>query len=262
MHPLAWTSRLNAAPISRPATGSRTWRSVPLHFGGGDGVRHSEALDTHRGGGAILMDPPLHYVLVLLKYRVALFDYMTPRGFWRIWSSRIPRGVSTAGSRKICDAPKNRRSPARAPRALYHVGSAVHFDRLSDDVTRGFAQQETIASAISSFVDSRPCGVWRPPAPALHASKNGREVVVYRARTDGVDADAARREFLSEALGQRRHAALDAAYTAAPEPPPVRAAMELRLTIAPPRAAMRGATACVRKNMLFAFRFITSSNSA
>ena len=46
----------------------------------------SEALDTHRGGGAILMDPPLHYVLVLLKYRVALFDYMTPRGFWRIWS--------------------------------------------------------------------------------------------------------------------------------------------------------------------------------
>ena len=46
----------------------------------------SEALDTHRGGGAILLDPPLHYVLMLLKYRVALFDYMTPRGFWRTWS--------------------------------------------------------------------------------------------------------------------------------------------------------------------------------
>jgi hypothetical protein len=46
----------------------------------------SEALDTHRGGGAILMDPSLHYVLLLLKYRVALFQFMTPRGFWRICS--------------------------------------------------------------------------------------------------------------------------------------------------------------------------------
>jgi len=46
----------------------------------------SEALDTHRGGGAILLDPPLHYVLVLLKYRVALYNFMTPRGFWRICS--------------------------------------------------------------------------------------------------------------------------------------------------------------------------------
>jgi hypothetical protein len=46
----------------------------------------SEALDTHRGGGAILVDPPLHYVLVLLRYRVALYNFMTPRGFWRICS--------------------------------------------------------------------------------------------------------------------------------------------------------------------------------
>jgi hypothetical protein len=23
---------------------------------------------------------------MLLKYRVALYNYMTPRGFWRIWS--------------------------------------------------------------------------------------------------------------------------------------------------------------------------------
>ncbi|MGO9240194.1 MAG: hypothetical protein ACLQBJ_05225 [Bryobacteraceae bacterium] len=46
----------------------------------------SEALDAHRGGGAVLMDPPLHYMLVLVKYRVALHQFMTPRGFYRIWS--------------------------------------------------------------------------------------------------------------------------------------------------------------------------------
>lgn len=59
----------------------------------------SEALDTHRGGGAILLDPPLQYVLMLLKYRVALYNYMTPRGFWRIWSrphseSRLYRWIA------------------------------------------------------------------------------------------------------------------------------------------------------------------------
>jgi len=86
MHPLAWTCRAERCTYLQAATGSRTWRFCPLHYGGGDGVRISEALDAHRGGGAILLDPPLHYVLMLLKYRVALYNYMTPRGFARIWS--------------------------------------------------------------------------------------------------------------------------------------------------------------------------------
>jgi hypothetical protein len=46
----------------------------------------SEALDTHRGGGVILLDPPLHYMLLLLKYRVRLFNYLTLRGLLRAWS--------------------------------------------------------------------------------------------------------------------------------------------------------------------------------
>jgi hypothetical protein len=50
----------------------------------GSGI--SEALDTHRGGGVVLLDPPLHYMLVLLKYKVQLFNYLTPRGLWRAWS--------------------------------------------------------------------------------------------------------------------------------------------------------------------------------
>jgi hypothetical protein len=50
----------------------------------GSGI--SEALDTHRGGDVLLLDPPLHYMLVLLKYKVKLFNYLTPRGLWRAWS--------------------------------------------------------------------------------------------------------------------------------------------------------------------------------
>ncbi len=46
----------------------------------------SEALDTHRGGGVALLDPPLVYALKFLKYRVRLFGNMTPRGMWRIWT--------------------------------------------------------------------------------------------------------------------------------------------------------------------------------
>lgn len=48
----------------------------------------SEALDTHRGGGVLLLDPPLVYALKFLKYRVRLFGNMTPSGLWRIWGAR------------------------------------------------------------------------------------------------------------------------------------------------------------------------------
>jgi len=51
----------------RPQLGRGPGDSVPLHFAAVMASGISEALDTHRGGGAILMDPPLHYVLVLLS---------------------------------------------------------------------------------------------------------------------------------------------------------------------------------------------------
>jgi len=122
--------------------------------------------------------------------------------------------------------------------------------------------RKTIASAISSFSTAALRRIGGHLRQRFTRRKMGVKVVVYRARTDGVDADAARREFLSEALGQRRHRGFGRCIHGGAGTSSVRAAMELRLTIAPPRAAMRGATACVRKNMLFAFRFITSSNSA
>lgn len=38
-----------------------------------------------RRGRMFLLDPPLHYLLVLARYRVGLFDYRTPGGFLRAW---------------------------------------------------------------------------------------------------------------------------------------------------------------------------------
>jgi len=46
----------------------------------------SEALDAHRGGGVLLLDPPIVYALKMLKYRIRLFGHMEARGSWWIWS--------------------------------------------------------------------------------------------------------------------------------------------------------------------------------
>lgn len=45
----------------------------------------SEAMYLKRGGGVILVDPPLHYLLKMLKHRMPNYDFLTPRGFVRAW---------------------------------------------------------------------------------------------------------------------------------------------------------------------------------
>ena len=46
----------------------------------------TEALFARRGGGVFLLDPPLHYVLVMLKRRIGLFDHNRLGGFLRLWN--------------------------------------------------------------------------------------------------------------------------------------------------------------------------------
>jgi hypothetical protein len=61
----------------------------------------TEALETHRGGGVVLLDPPLIYLMKFFKYRVRLFGNMTPAGLWKTWSrphseDRIYRWLASA----------------------------------------------------------------------------------------------------------------------------------------------------------------------
>ena len=75
----------------------------------------SEALDTHRGGGVVLLDPPLVYALKFLKYRVRLFGNMTPSGMWRTWGARphtvnriyhwLAEALEAGGARRIQRSP-------------------------------------------------------------------------------------------------------------------------------------------------------------
>jgi hypothetical protein len=51
----------------------------------------TEALYIKRARGVVLVDPPYHYLLKLLRHRMPLFDFWTPRNFIKVW--RQPYGV-------------------------------------------------------------------------------------------------------------------------------------------------------------------------
>ncbi len=46
----------------------------------------TEALYLRRGGNVMLVDPPPHYLLKLLRHRMPFFDHLTPAGFLHLWT--------------------------------------------------------------------------------------------------------------------------------------------------------------------------------
>ena len=103
-------------------------------------------------------------------------------------------------------------------------------------------------------VASNASGAVKRPWNAGLADEAGR---------DAVDPHAVRRQLLRERLGQRDDGALRGRVREAPGPPPLCAASDDTLTIAPERrATMPGAAACVHRNALVTFTSITDRKSA
>lgn len=64
----------------------------------------TEAAYVRRPGDVLLLDPPLHYLAVMTRHRMPLFDYLTPGGFARAWlphdEDRIVRWISRRLARR------------------------------------------------------------------------------------------------------------------------------------------------------------------
>lgn len=61
----------------------------------------SEGMYLKRGGGVILVDPPVHYLLKMVRHRMPNYDFNRPRAFWRAWAqphteARIYRWLRSA----------------------------------------------------------------------------------------------------------------------------------------------------------------------